>query len=395
MSGTLSNIYDNVSFALYLHSEAMARLQEQASTGARLNRASDDPSSAYKVLGLNSQQRSLENYIDNLSEMVETLEITSTIIEGLMSEFAETKTRLTQIASDIYGEQGRQRIAEGINDILEQIVSLANIKHANQYLFGGSNTMLAPYVVERTDGEITSVTYQGSAQNRNIEVAPGLKSSAFCVGDNIFRLNNRGAPIFLGDTGAKAGTGTSSVTGDTWLTVIHDGSNYKLSIDDGASYVTVPVGGDTNQAVTDSRTGRVLYVDSTEINSTGVEMVSVPGTYDIFNTLISIRDMLINERGLSDARLRELLNNSLNSLDEISNLLVQAEVSVGSKIGFLDNLKGTLKNLTYNTEDEATRLQEADIAQVVIDLSRRETLYQISLSVAAKLMSMSLFDFIR
>jgi len=394
MSGTLSNIYNKISFALYAHSEAMARLQEQTATGSRINRPSDDPSSTYQVLGLNSQQTSLENYINNLSEVIQTLETTSTITENLISEYAEMKIRLTQISSDIYGEQGQQRAAEEINDILEQVVLLANTKHSGQYLFGGSNTKSAPYVVERSNGKIISVTYQGSAENRNIEVAPGLESSAFYVGENIFRSSNRENPVFLGNTGAKAGTGTPSVTGDTWLTVTHDGSNYKLSIDDGASTVTVPLGGDTNQAVTDSRTGKVLYVDSTEINSTGVGMVSISGTYDIFNTLISIRDILKNEKGLTDAQVKELINNSLNSMEEISNLLVQTEVSVGSKIGFLYNLKDSLTDLKYNTEDELTRLTEADIAQVAIDLSRREVLYQMSLSVAAKLMSMSLLDYI-
>ncbi len=394
MSGSLNSIYDNISLALYLHSQALARLQEQASTGARINRPSDDPSTSYRILGLNSQQRSSQNYIDNLSEMVNTLQATSTIIKDMTSRLVETKTRITQITSGIYDEKGRHRIAEGINDILEQIISLANTKHAGQYLFGGSNTASAPYVVQRTNGQISSITYQGSAEGRNVEVAAGLKSSAFYVGDDIFRSSNRGTPIFLGDTGSQSGTGTSSVTGDVWLTVIHDGSNYKLSIDDGASYVTVPAGGDNNQAVTDSRTGRILYVDSTQISSTGVEMVSVPGTYDIFNTLISIRDILKNERRLSDAQLQELLRNSMNSLDEINNLLVQTEVSVGSKMGFLDKMKDTLNNLKYNADDEVTHLQEADIAQVAIELSRREILYQMSLSVAGKLMSMSLLDFI-
>ena len=198
----------------------------------------------------------------------------------------------------------------------------------------------------------------------------------------------------MGDTGAQAGTGTSSVSGDVWLTVIHDGSNYQLSIDDGASYVTVPAGGDSNQAVTDSRTGKVLYVDSTGISSTGTELVRVPGTYNVFDTLISIRDLLRNEKGFSTGELQRLLGDSLNSLDEVSNVLVQAEVSVGSKIGFLSDLQDSIRNVKYNAEDEGARLQQADIAQVAIDLSRREVLYQMSLSVAAKLMSMSLLDFL-
>ena len=394
MSGALNNIYNNVSFALHLHSEAMSRLQEQATTGSRINRASDDPSAAYRVETLNSQEKSLGKYIDNLSDVVGTLEHSSTIIEEIQSSLTETKVRLTQVIGGIYHEETRERLAEGINDLLEQAVSLANTKHKNQYLFGGSNTTSEPYLAERTNGQITNVTYQGSLENRDIEVSLGVKSSAFHVGDDIFHSDDRGDPIFLGDTGAKAGTGTSNTQGDTWLTVTGSAGDYNLSIDDGLSTFNTD-GTDTNLAVTDSKTGKVLYVDTTEINSTGVDLVSIPGTYDIFNTLISIRDMLKNERGLSDARLRELQDNSLIALEEVSGLIVQAEVSVGSKIGFLDNLKGSLKNLKYNAEDETTRLQEADIAQIAIDLSRRDVLYQMSLSIAGKLMSVSLLDFIR
>mgnify|MGYP000220983249 CR=1 FL=1 len=395
MSGTLNGIYNNVNFALQMHTKAIYSLQEQISTGARVNRASDDPSAAYRILGFNSQQRSLENYIDNLSDVISTLELSTSVIDSMTSALAETKSRLTQISNGIYDEQSRKRLAEGIDDILEQIVLLANTKRNNRYLFGGGDTDSPPYVVERTNGVITSVTYQGSNDERNIEVAPGVQSSAFYVGDDIFRLDNRSEPIFTGNSGAKAGTGTSTVTGDVWLTVIYDGSNYKLSIDDGATYVTVPPGGDTNQAVTDPRTGKILYVDTTGINSTGVELVRIPGTYDIFTMLIAIRDILKNDRGLPETQVQQLINNSLDSLEEIHNLLIQDSVSMGTKIGFLDDLRDSLTDLKYDTEDEATRLQEADIAQIAVDLSQRELLYQMSLSIAAKVMSMSLLDFIR
>lgn len=394
MSGTLNNIYNNVNYALHLHSEAMTKLQEQASTGSRINRVSDDPSAAYRVMGLNTQERSLTNYTDNLSEVISLLDLSSTAVEEIASALTETRTRLTQIAGGIYGEDARERAAEGIDDILEQIVSLANTKHMGQYLFGGGDISSVPYLVERTNGEITSVTYQGSYDNRTIEVASGVRSTAFYVGDDIFRSDDRGDLVFLGDTGVKSGTGTSSVRGDTWLTVTGSAGNYNLSIDDGATVFNTD-GTDTNLAVTNSITGEILYVDTTAITGTGVDLVRAPGTYDLFNTLISIRDILRNEKGLSGAQLRELQDNTMLSLDEITKLIVQAEVSVGSRIGFLDNLKDSLKNLKYDTEDETTRLQEADIAQIAIDISRREILYQMSLSVAGKLMSVSLLDFIR
>jgi len=394
MSGALNNIYNNVSYALYLHSVEMARLQEQTTTGSRINRPSDDPSCSYRVVTLNSQEKSLENYINNLSEVVSTLELSSTVIQEIGSSLTETKVRLTQIMGGIYHEETRERVAEGINDILEQVVSLANTKNMGQYLFGGSNTASAPYLVERTNGQITGATYQGSFENREIEVAPGIQSSAFHVGYDIFGSDDRSDPIFLGDTGAKAGTGTSNLQGETCLTVTGSAGNYALSIDDGLSTFNTD-GTDTNLAVTDSITGKILYVNTTEINAAGVDLVSIPGTYDIFNTLISIRDMLKNERELSDAQLKELQDNSLVTLEEVNGLIVQAEVSVGSKTGFLDNLKDSLKKLKYDAGDEATLLQEADIAQIAIDLSRREVLYQMSLSIAGRLMSLSLLDFIR
>ena len=104
--------------------------------------------------------------------------------------------------------------------------------------------------------------------------------------------------------------------------------------------------------------------------------------------------MMPFREGLSEPQLQNLLMNSLNSMDEIMNLMSQAQVSQGAKIGFLENLKDTITNLKYNAEDQTTHLQEADITQVAIDLSRHELLYQMSLSIAARLMSMSLLDFI-
>jgi len=499
MSGTLNNIYNNVSFALYLHTEAMARLQEQISTGSRINRASDDPSAAYQVLGFNSQEKSLENYIDNLSEVMSTLELSSSTIDDMTSSLVDANVRLTQLMGGIYTEEDRKRAAEEINSILEHMVLLGNTKYMNQYIFGGGNTTSAPYLAKRTSGEITSVTYQGSSDDRDIEVAPGVQSSGFYVGDDIFRSSNRSDPQFLLDsTGAQAGTRTSSVTGYTWLTITQDTDpdKYRLSINDGTDYVTVFKGkgsevqtlsfsaaptsgsftltfdgqktgaiqwnegaaeveaalealadldeddvavtgtfatgftitfadtvgnvsqlaagdntldggaititegtttegiGDTNLAVADSA-GRILYVNTLGITSTGDDLVSIPGTHDIFNTLITIRDVLKNEKELSEGQLRTLQDDLSSTVEDVRNLLVQTQVVVGSEIEYLDDLKDSLKNRKYNAEDEATRLQEADIAQIAIDLSRREVLYEMSLLAAAELMSMSLLDFIR
>jgi len=395
MSGSIASMYANVSYSLSLHSRAITALQEQSASGNRVNRASDAASDAYRILGLNTEERSLQRYQETVQELIGTLEISSTIIEDMASELSDTRTLLTQVVSGVQDADGQARMAESINSTLEQLVSLANTKHASQYLFSGNDTSTAPYAVEYEGGLITGVTYQGSNETRTIDVASAVTVEACQVGDEIFRTDDREDPVFLGDSGVQNGTGTSTVRGDVWLTVEHDGTDYRISIDDGATWVTVPAGGETNQVVTDSETGRVLYVDTTGISSTGVELVRVPGTYDAFEALISLRDLLLNEREIPTQELLGYVDECSAAVEEVRSLLMQSDVSTGSKIGFLDTLKDNLKNMEFDTQDETTRLQEADIAQIAIDLARREVLYQMSLSVAGTLMSTSLLDYIR
>lgn len=397
MGGSLSNLYDQVSYTLSLHSEAMARLQEQAATGSKINRISDDPSTAYRMLGLNSQDRSLQNYIDNVSEIISTCEMTTTVLEGMGSELVECKTLMTQIIGGIYGEANRKMIANSINEHLEQLVLLANTQQTNQYLFGGTQTTTAPYTVERdSHGEITSVTYQGSDQRRDIEVGPGVETSTYLVGSDVFASSDRQTPKFLlSNTGATLGSGTPSVIGDVWLTVTQDSDgDYGLSIDGGTPVDLGGVTDLTNVPVIDPN-GRVLYVNATGLTGTGKDLITVPGTYDIFQTLISIRDLLENDASLTESQLTEVLPQTIDWVTEVNGLVVDAETSVGSRTAFLDSLKGRLSNIQANAKDESSLLEQADIAQVAIDLSRREVLYQMSLSVAGKLLSLSLLDYLK
>lgn len=399
MSG-LNALYNNAAFALHLHSAAMAVLQEQASTGSRINRPSDEPTAAGRLLGLSSQQRYLKAYMTSIDSAVSTHEMASTILQQMSSALSDSMVNLTQIVSGTYGQgQGgqnaRDRAAAEINDILEQMVALANTKHVDQYIFGGNNTADIPYIVQRSGGEITAVDYCGSSENRSIEAAPGVFSLISFAGENLFSADSRSTPVFYGSTGAAAGTGTSNVRGQVWLTVTFDGSSYFLSIDDGATRIEVPSEGDvSNIAVTDAA-GRVLYVDASNLKAAGVEKVTVPGTENLFNALISVRDLLRNPRGFSDTMLADLIKQSSDLLESVKNNLVEKETRIGARLNFLSSLKENLDNLQFNEEQEASLLQEADIAQIAIDLSRRENLYQMSLLVSGKLMSMSLLDFLK
>jgi len=200
--------------------------------------------------------------------------------------------------------------------------------------------------------------------------------------------------VFYGQTGVAAGTGTSSIRGDVQLTITGSAGSWQLSIDGGANVVTVN-GTESNVAVVNSETGEVLYVDATGIQQAGDEPVRVPGTYDMFNALINARDLLKNKQNYSESQLQDMLSDTVNSMDEVNQRLVQAFPVVGGRLQVLTNFKESIKDMKLATDEDISRLQDTDITQVAIDLARYEMLYQMSLNVASRMFSMSLLDFMR
>ncbi len=395
MSYSLESIFKTTYWAVTRHSEKLNILQQKAATGQDLNRISDDPSRTNQILGFQTDKRKKEVYVKTMGEAVSILDLSSSVVQSIMKEMANARASLASTMSGTTNSQVRRTLAAEINNALEQVISFANSTRLSQYLFGGAKAEQAPYTVERDgNGRIVRVTYQGSQEEQKVEVIDGMEISALLVGDRLFRDDSRQTPVFYGSTGVKAGSGTSSVRGDLYLTVEGGPGSWRLSIDGGASWVTV-AGTETNAAVIHSETGEVLYVDVSEIRQTGTEPVRIPGTYDIFNILISARDLLNNSQNLDDKTLENLLGAILVSMQEVEEKLVRSFPIIGGRIETLTNLKDSMENMKVNSEDEISRLLDADITQLSIDLARHQLLYEMSLTAASKIFSTSLLDFLK
>ena len=395
MSYSLDAIYKTSSWAIAKNSTALASLQQKAATGLNVLRVSDDPASSNKILGLQRDSRTKQQYLDTLDEAISILDLSSSVIQSISSEIARASTSLTATLSGTTSPELRSTLAEDLNNALEQLVALCNTKRLGQYLFAGANSDTPPYAVERdASGYISRVVYQGSDEEQTIEVVSGMEMSALLVGEDLFSLDTRTTPTFYGTTGAAAGTGTNSVRGDIFLTVAGSTGNYQLSIDGGLSWVNA-TGTETNVPVIHSETGEVLYIDATGITQTGTEPIRVAGTYDLFNILISARDLLNNTEGLSETQILNMISDTVPDIKDVEAKIVRAFPIVGGRVQTLTNLRDSIDEMKLNTDEEISRVYDADVTQVAIDLARYEVLYEMSLNVAAKMFSMSLLDFLQ
>jgi flagellar hook-associated protein 3 FlgL len=401
MGFSLDAIYHNASWAIYSHSTKLMELQEKSVTGQEINRTSDDSVKANRILDLRADSRGLEVNISTLDDAISILELGGSVAQSISAQLSDAMESLTSVLSGIMNAEGdsniRSQLADDLDSILEQVVSLANTQRLGQRLFSGSATDTDPYAVTRNDdGDITRVEYQGSHQERMIEVANGVEMSATLVGDNIFVNDERQNPEFVGTTGAAAGSGTSSIRGDIWFTAKPaGGGTYDVSIDDGNNWVNVDPATDTNLAIVHPDTGETLYLDASGINVTSetTERVRVRGTYDMFNVLIAARDMLRSQSRMNTEDWHNIMEDMVQDLRGVEQKISQLFPVIGGKINTLSTLRDNLDDIKFGTDSEVSRLQDADIAQVATDLARYEVLYQLSLSVANKMFSMSLLDF--
>ncbi len=389
MSYSFGPIYRTATSTLSTQAEALGRIQEQIATGSRILRTSDDPSDAHRIIAITQETNRIDSYVSEVEDTITRLDNSLSVLQSVSEQITSITGDLTMVLSS--GTSARKGVAAGIDDAIRSLIYLANTDQEGQYFFGGDSSASKPYAIEEQNGQITRVVYQGSQRQRNAEIAPGVDIPVTLIGDDVFRANNElDTVMFGGSTGAALGTGTSSVTGDVKLDVTNDGTNYKLSIDGGLTTVTVPIGGEANTAVTDSRTGQVLYVDTTGLTDTGTEKISVNGTHDIFNLLINLRDLLNSDEDVQDQ-----LTNATVALESVHEKITQGFATIGSRSITLETVKDSFENIKVNSQEEVSRLEEADIAQLAIDLTRREILYEMSLSVSGKLLSMNLLDFIR
>ncbi len=397
MGYSLEAIYNSVSWAISSHTRKLSNLQEQASSGQEINRPSDNPYDANRILTLRTESRAMERYINSVTEVINVLDFSSSVVQQMTGEsgLGGARASLTSALTPIYSDPNvRKQKAEEINEILEEMVSLANKQRMGVRLFGGAKSDSDPYILERDgNGYITRVVYRGSTEERDIVVAPGVETSFVLVGDELFRADNAETPVCYGSTGAMAGTGTSSVRGDVILDISGGPGAWILSIDGGTTTVTA-TGAETNLAVVNGVTGEVLYVDMTGVTQAGREYIRVPGTYDVFNVLIHCRDLLNNTENLSQEQWDQVMRATVDEMALVEQKLVRAYPLIGGRLDTLTNLKRSLEDIKMNADEEISARQDADITQVAVDLARYEVLYEMSLQVAAKMFSMSLMDFI-
>jgi len=153
--------------------------QQVVATGKRIQRPSDDPFGASLGITLHRLLQESEQYQRNLTTAKNFLSITDVALENLNDLMSQTKRLAVQAATDTQSAEGRAAIAQQIQQIMAEVVSIGNnTTYGDRFIFGGLRTLTPPFTVS---GD--TLVYHGDAGSLNVEVSPAVVISINVPGD--------------------------------------------------------------------------------------------------------------------------------------------------------------------------------------------------------------------
>ncbi|NLJ95904.1 MAG: flagellar hook-associated protein FlgL [Clostridiales bacterium] len=119
----------------------VSKLEEQYSTGKKIQRPSDDPIVTVRALKLRTNLTELEQYYDkNIPDAMSWMDVTESALKTINDIIRQINTDCVQGSSDTLTSQNRASIAQDLREMKEQIYQEGNTNYAGRYVFSGYKT---------------------------------------------------------------------------------------------------------------------------------------------------------------------------------------------------------------------------------------------------------------
>lgn len=230
------------------------------------------------------------------------------------------------------------------------------------------------------------------ANKLTIEIHPEL--------GQVVRLNG-GGPSVISPTATDLevrGPGGASVFVDVsavppgLATEIDISASGTMSTDGGLT--EVPIDFTASQVVTDSTTGQVTVVDSTNIRRAGTDRIEYSGTAGVFDALIQLRDDLRSDEAWSSEEFTQIMDSRISDITRAHDQILEFVGEQSVELANLETLESRTRDLRLVTQEVVTETENADIADVIVRLQTEQNHLQFIYATTANIMSTSLLDFL-
>jgi flagellar hook-associated protein 3 FlgL len=391
-----ANAFDTGIDALSRRQSDLNSLQEEITTGKRVNRASDDPAAAARAeRALASIGRS-----ETSQRAVDASKVLITQAESTLGDAGELLQRARELmvsaGNGSYGDAERKSIAGELQSIRDQLLTLANTGDgAGTFVFGGQGSTQKPFSDTATgvqyvaaDGEMRTeqptglpLTTDGSAAWLEARTGNGVFVTSAAPGVLNATIDNGSVSDPSALTGADYTLAFSVSAGATTYSVLKNGLPTAIV---GAPYVS-------GQAITVD--GMTVAVSGTPADGDQFQIAPSTPTLGVFGALDSAIKGL-QTTGRTGSQIAQANADALRDIDSVASNLQAARSAAGAVLNRIDSESTRLDAQKLASTTERSNAQDVDMVHAISDLQARQTGYDAALKSYAMVQRLSLFQYV-
>lgn len=138
-------IFDATKYRLGNITENLSEANKIVATGKRINDLSDDPVGLTQALGIRSDLSNIEQIGRNINRGTSWFAASEGALSQVQNIISDIKVLCIQMANATLGPEQRSSAAETVQNMMEEVISLANTDVSGSYIFSGSKTDAAPF----------------------------------------------------------------------------------------------------------------------------------------------------------------------------------------------------------------------------------------------------------
>jgi flagellar hook-associated protein 3 FlgL len=175
--------------------QQLSETQEQAATGLRVNRPSDDPAAASRAARLRDQGRAVDQYRRNIVQARARLGTIENALDSGREAIVRAKEIAVQGANGTIDANSRRILAQQVESIHDELLGASNARNAGGWLFGGSATGVAAFSASGpfvSGSSPPTVTFGGDSNEVEVAIDEGRRASSTLDGRRVFQGDTDG-----------------------------------------------------------------------------------------------------------------------------------------------------------------------------------------------------------
>jgi len=377
----------------------ISEIQNQISSGKRLNKPSDGPAEAARVIDLNQAIGRIDQFQRNSIFANQRLGLEDATLSSVNNSLQRVRELALQANSGIQTGETRAIIRAEVEQRLQELLDYANASDGNgNYLFAGSKSRTEPFTQTAS-----GVSYNGDQNQLSLKISANR---------NIVSSES-GYDVFVNIKNGNGNFSTSSNATNTGDGVITAGSvidNAVFQANDFSITFTSPT---TFDVVNNTTAVTVLagqsYVSGQAINFNGAEVVisgdpqtgdefqaNASRRQDVFATLQNFIDALkINPSNPADqAQFTQALDRTIGDVDNAIQNVLNTRTFIGTRQNSIDTANIENEGAKIELQTTRSQIEDLDYAQAITQLQLQQTTLQAIQGAFAQVRGQSLFNFL-